>query len=220
MTTIPAAACAFVLLATTLPLSVAAQAETAPQAARQGYVAMLTPLNTSITGLKTDGEARFNFDGDEMIISIKVKDAQPGEVHWQHFHGFTDNHAASCPDASADVNHDGVIDIVETEKAAGTTMVPFDADPAGMDVAHGTYPRAGDGGSYEYESRVSMKALDKAFRKAFTDADLDLDRRVVMIHGVSEATKLPSTVASLGTIPARITLPIACGRIVKAAAPR
>ena len=216
MNTIPTAACALVLLAAVLPMSVTAQEDTAPETARHGYVAMLTPLNTSITGLKAGGEARFNFDGDRMIISIKVKGAQPDKVHWQHFHGFTDNRAATCPDMSADVNHDGVIDIVETEKAAGTTMVPFDADPVAMDVAHGTYPRAGDGGSYEYESIVSIEALDKAFRKAFADADLDLDRRVVMIHGVSEATPLPSTVASLGTIPARVTLPIACGRIVKA----
>ena len=36
-----------------------------------------------------------------------------------------------------------------------------------------------------------------------------------MMHGVPLATKLPSSVASLGTIPAQVTLPIACGKITR-----
>jgi len=35
----------------------------------------------------------------------------------------------------------------------------------------------------------------------------------VYIHGVLPNTKLPASVASLGTIPAQVTLPIACGKI-------
>lgn len=46
---------------------------------------------------------------------------------------------------------------------------------------------------------------------------LDLDHRVVFIHGVLPITQLPASVASLGPIPAHTTLPIACGRIERAA---
>lgn len=97
-------------------------------------------------------------------------------------------------------------------------MVPFDQDPAGMDVPHGNYPKAMADGSYEYRASVSLSALDAAFGKAFGGSKLDLDRRVLMIHGVPAKTALASTVASLGTIPAQTTIPIACGRIERASA--
>ena len=132
------------------------------------------------------------------------------------FHGFKDNQDASCPTQAADANGDGIIDLIETEPTSGTTMVPFDENPAGMDVAHGTYPKASADGMYEYREVVSLVALDAAFGKAFDGKQLDLDRRVVFIHGVPSATKLAASVASLGPIPAQVTLPIACGKIERA----
>jgi hypothetical protein len=57
--------------------------------------------------------------------------------------------------------------------------------------------------------------IERAFGHAFQGQRLDLDRRVFMMHGVSATTKLPATVASLGTIPAQPTPPIACGMLVR-----
>jgi hypothetical protein len=182
-------------------------------ASRSVYVAHLHPVNSKVTGLQTSGEARFSIVGDHLTISLKARGLPPNIVHWQHFHGFADNRAASCPGTAADVNGDGIIDLIETEPAAGTTMVPFTDDPVAMDVAHGTYPKASAAGTYTYRQIVSLKDLTAAFAKAFNDPALDLDRRVVFIHGVVETSKLPATVASLGPIPASVTLPIACGRI-------
>jgi hypothetical protein len=73
------------------------------------------------------------------------------------------------------------------------------------------YPKASANGTYEYRRTVSLKALKAAFAKAFDGAKLDLDRRVVVIHGTPKT--LPASVASLGPIPAQVTLPIACGTI-------
>jgi hypothetical protein len=92
-------------------------------------------------------------------------------------------------------------------------MVPFDNAPAAMDVAHGRYPKASAKGGYQYRQSVSLKALSAAFAKAFDGQRLNLDNRVVLIHGVPDGTKLPATVQSLGPIPAQVTLPIACGKI-------
>lgn len=50
-------------------------------------------------------------------------------------------------------------------------------------------------------------------RLPFPGQQLDLARRVVFIHGLPVDTKLPTSVASLGPIPAQVTLPIACGKI-------
>ncbi len=181
--------------------------------ARTVYVAHLHAMNTGVTGTATTGEARFIVDHGKLTIKITVHGAPPDTVHWQHFHGFKDGRPATCPTAAADANHDGIVDLIETGKASGTTMVPFITHPASMDVAHGTYPKADADGNYTYKETVSLKALDAAFAKAFPGQKLDLAKRVVYIHGVPSTTNLPSSVASLGPIPAQVTLPIACGKI-------
>lgn len=119
--------------------------------------------------------------------------------------------------SAADANHDGVIDLIETGAAAGTTMVPFNADPVRMHVASDTYPKASADGSYNYRKTVSLKAMTAAFAKAFGDPDLALDRRVVFVHGIAPTAALAGSVASLGTIPGQVTLPIACGKIERVA---
>jgi len=122
---------------------------------------------------------------------------------------------SKCPTARDDTNGDGIIDLIETDPVAGTTMVPFHDDPVSMEMVKDTYPAAGTDGSYSYEKTVSLKALKDAFAAKFPGQQLDLDRSVVFLHGVTTSTKLPATVASLDDIPAQVTLPIACGEIKK-----
>ncbi len=177
------------------------------------YVAELHPMNAKVTGSETAGEARFSVEGDTLTISVEAEKLPPGMMHLQHFHGFKDNSVATCPTEAADANRDGVIDLIETEPSSGTTMVPFHDDPVSMEIVRDTYPKASADGIYKYQKTVSVKNLDAAFAKAFGDNELDLDRRVVFIHGILPSTKLPASVASLGTIPAQVTLPIACGEI-------
>jgi hypothetical protein len=179
------------------------------------YVAHLSALNSTVTGSKAVGEARFTINGDSLTIAVNASGLPKDIEHWQHFHGFTDGRQATCPAKAADVNGDGIIDVVETGAAAGTTMVPFTGDPVSMDVPHGTYPRSSAKGTLKYKQTVSLSALQTAFARTFDGQKLDLDRRVVFIHGVPDASKLPASVASLGPIPAQVTLPIACGKITR-----
>jgi hypothetical protein len=204
---------ALTMITCVLPVPARAQTSRTGGPSNAVYVAHLHAMNTTVTRLQTTGEARFTVTGDSLMINITVKGAPPGVTHWQHFHGFTDNHDAVCPTQAADVNRDGIIDLMETTPMSGTTMVPFISDPVSMQVAQGTYPKASAAGTYEYHSVVSLKALDTAFGKAFGGAPLALDRRVVFIHGIAATASLPTSVASLGTIPAQVTLPIACGKI-------
>ncbi len=190
-----------------------ASAAATPGMGDQVYVAHLHPVNAKASGHSTHGIARFTVKGGQLTIVVDVQGAAPDTVHWQHFHGHPDGAQATCPALAADANHDGIVDVTETATASGTTMVPFDTDPVAMDVAHGTYPKADAHGHYHYSVSVPLKALDAAFGKAFPGQSLDLAKRVVYIHGVPSDTKLPATVASLGPIPAQVTLPIACGRI-------
>jgi hypothetical protein len=203
-----------ILGASACAIAVPAVAETA-DANTSGtlYVAHLHPLNTKATGVETSGEARFPISGDTLTIRINAQGLPPGITHLQHFHGFKDGRAASCATQAADTNGDGIVDLIETEPASGTTMVPFTADPVSMEIVTDTYPKASDDGAYQYRKTVSLKSLAAAFANAFGGEKLDLDRRVVYVHGTLPNTKLPPSVASLGTIPPQVTLPIACGEI-------
>ena len=178
------------------------------------YKAELSPLNAKTTGSDASGEATFRISGDRLTIRVTAKGVPPNMEHLQHFHGFAKGDRISrCPTAGDDKNGDGIIDIVETEPVAGTTVVPFDADPVGMSAVNDTFPRAGADGSYSYQKTVSLKALEAAFTKKFAGQRLDFDRRVVFLHGVPPSTELPATAASLDHLPAQLLLPIACGEI-------
>ena len=198
-----------------LPLAFAG-AQAAPHNSRAAttWVAELHALNTKATGMQATGEARFTITGDSLTISVSMRHVPPGMSHLQHFHGFTSSRNATCPTAAADANHDGVIDLIETEPMSGTTMVPFTDDPVSMEIVTDTYPKASAHGTYQYRKTVSLSALEAAFAKAFDGQKLDLDRRVVFVHGVPDPTTLPASAASLGKIPAQVTVPIACGKIV------
>ena len=177
------------------------------------YEAQIQPLNSNVTNLQTSGKARFVIDEDKMHVTIDIKNAPPGIEHWQHFHGFPNEEVAICATKAEDANEDGVIDVVETEMVSGTTMVPFNKFPAEMNIPTDTYPVADDNGSYYYEIEIPLDDLNSAFAEAFGGSGLKLDSRVIYIHGVPSDTNLPETVASIGDIPAHVTLPIACGKI-------
>lgn len=177
------------------------------------YVAHLQPLNAGIAGSQANGEARFTIRGDQLTIRIDAQGLPPGIMHLQHFHGFKDGGDASCPTQSADANSDGIVDLIETEPLSGTTMVPFTTDPASMKILTDTYPTASGEGAYQYQQNVSLRDLETAFANAFDGQKLNLESRVVYIHGIVPGTALPDSVASLGDIPAQVTLPIACGEI-------
>ena len=199
-----------------LPAAASAQKTAPHEESSAVYVARLSAVNTTVTGRPATGEVRFTIKGDSLTIAVSASGLSKDMTHWQHFHGFTDGRQSSCPARSADANGDGIIDVTETAPMAGTTMVPLSSDPVSMDVPHGTYPEASATGTLRYRATVSLSALQEAFAKAFPGQQLDLARRVVFIHGVPPATKLPGTVASLGSIPAQVTLPIACGKIARA----
>lgn len=184
--------------------------------AKEVYKADIKPLNTDKIGTQPNGQATFEVDGDKLTINIKMKGVPPNIEHWEHFHGFPDGKQANCAiQHESDRKHDGYIDLGDTEKNSGTTMVPFNDDPAKMNIPTNTYPKADAKGEYNYTKVVSLKELNKKFGETYKGKKIDLSKRVIYVHGVPTSHELPSSVESLGTIPAHTTLPIACGQIVK-----
>lgn len=176
------------------------------------YAAKIQPMNTDVTGEQTTGQVKLVVNDNTLTAHIIVKNAPANIVHWQHFHGFKTGGEATCPTSAADANGDGIVDLIETHPTSGKTMVPFIKNPASMNIAHGTYPKASAQGNYHYQETIQLDKLERVFHKKF-NSDLSLGSRVIFIHGVPADSNLPSSVASLGPIPAHVTLPIACAEL-------
>ena len=176
------------------------------------YVAEISAINPQLTNSKVSGQAIFIIADGKLKITMVIKGLPPG-MHLGHIHGFISDKAAICPPPDADKNGDGIIDLVETEPYAGTTLIPFNADPVGLKIKSDTYSVADKDGLLTYEMTVPLDKLNAAIKKEYGINKLSLDHRVIFIHGVPEKTSLPNTVKSLPGVPAYITVPIACGEI-------
>lgn len=184
-----------------------------PGEAAERYVAKLVPLNAEQIRTSASGTAELQVTDGKLTVSIDVEGLTPGLMHLQHFHGFPDGKDAACPTSQEDKNGDGYVDLIETEPVAGTTMLPFHAHPATLEIPNDTYPVADKNGVAQYRHSDSVAELEKALQDKFKAPVLDLAKRVIFVHGVASDAKLPESVQSLPGVPAQVTIPVACGKI-------
>ena len=176
-------------------------------AAAEHYVAKLAPLNADKIGTSASGTANLEIVDGKLNVTIDLAGLSPNLMHLQHFHGFIDGKDVTCPTAASDANGDGYIDLVETEPTSGTTMLPFHAHPATLEIANDTYPVADKSGAAHYTHTDDVAALDKAPKEKLKATGLELSKRVIVVHGVPSDAKLPESVKSLPGVPAQVTIP-------------
>lgn len=80
-----------------------------PQA--QAFTVVLTPLNDGPEIRPVHGSAMVKVQDGRLTVEIDAHGLERGIPHPQHIHGKMG--VGSCPDASADENGDGLIDVVE-----------------------------------------------------------------------------------------------------------
>lgn len=177
------------------------------------YVAELRPLNAGVVGRAAEGTATFEVENGQLNLSVQAKGLAPGVMHLQHTHGFPKGGGATCPTAAADANRDGYVDLRETEATAGTTMIPLHGMPQSLEIPADSYPVADAKGEIHYRHSVRLAKLTSALKSKFGVAEPAFGDRVVFLHGTAADAKLPDSVASLPGVPARVTLPVACGAI-------
>lgn len=86
-----------------------------------------------------------------------------------------------------------------------------------MNIPHDGYPVADENGHYEYEIDIPLEKLQAKFKDDFGTENLQLDKRVVYVHGVPKDLELPDTVGGcVMSYDAHTTLPIAAGKIEEA----
>lgn len=179
------------------------------------YLASFTPLNEKIAG-KVSGSLTIHKEGDFLAAHVRVLGAAPKIIHAQNIH-----FGQVCPTEAADLNQDGVVDIMEAHQFTGNTFIPLDGDINSQYSLLGSYPVADDWGAYVY-SQIGSYTLfmqDLAAADEVPDdfivkpavAGFNLQGKVVIIQGVAEDITLPESAESTTDLTANQTLPIACG---------
>ncbi len=179
------------------------------------FRAILSPVNANVSGL-ISGNADITLEGDTFEVRTNLNSA-PNAPHSQHIHIGT-----ACPEPTADTNGDGFVDAREAEAATGKIIIPLDNDLRAQ-TAGGDFP---SGATYSYSESTSFLAMladlklpdddatDSMIKLGLSD-ELDLEGKVVEIHGVPSSVTLPATVQSIDGKDPHETLPIACGVITR-----
>ena len=147
------------------------------------------------------GKATFTIRNGEVVAMVSAEGLESGMIHPQHIHS-----ADKCPPSSADVNHDGYVDVIEGVPFYGPILIPLDSDLGSQ--ATGTFPTAtGIRGILDYVASTPLATLladlnapdpnpaDAVVK--LNGAPLALETRHVVLHGVYAKTPLASSVASL-----------------------
>lgn len=188
------------------------------------YLAVFETLNPQITS-KITGAFTFSreTETDEVVGDVRITNAGAAVLHAQNV-----RIGSRCPTLADDTNADGIIDAKEAEAVYGGIFFPLDGDLSSQSSHDGEFPLGDIYGNYIY-SRVasfthfiqdlrSPESGDGYFRLKEREP-MDLESRVVVVHGVDAAVGLPATVASVGRFANHQSLPIACGVIKKVLMP-
>ena len=182
------------------------------------FKANILPLNSSLTSISS-GQIKIIWDTQMFLSESKVVGSDPGVKHLQFIMS-----SSQCPSDEDDLNHDSVIDINELLTISGNILVPLDSDVSeqlnGMDYG----PISNEIGDFTY--RRSSSRIDFWNDLTLPDPDfydhvgkisendkLELNKRVVVILGVSSEKEIPQTVKSFWDLPVELSIPIGCGKL-------
>lgn len=176
------------------------------------YRAILSSENPTI--VDSSGVAEVIVRGDEIKVNVSMNGTPASMDHAQHIHS-----GSRCPTSGDDTNGDGVISSAEAEKAYGGILIPLD-DKLHDVQEMGQFPMADSQGNYEYSSSGSLEFLSRSLEDQLQGRDLNLDGKVVNIHGsmtdplfpiacgiLMKMDGGPTTGTTTGTPPLPIPLP-------------
>lgn len=182
------------------------------------YEARLNPLNQKLGRYR--GWASVTISDNQFWARVKVDGPQTDDMHAQYVHL-----RGRCPNMGDDENRDGYLDFMEVYAVAGPILLPLDGNLNTQQKGLHEFPRMKRNGYYYYSEACNsqrlmddIKAPDVIIRDMMTKLDGDdlaLDKRVLIIYGVSEKRKLPASVRSFDGYPTHATVPIACGEIIE-----
>ena len=186
------------------------------------YRAQLAQINPLVGGGTASARAEVVIEGDD-IISFQIDGVGLDQVDHPTFL----RTGSSCPTLAADVNADGVVDVVEGQGAYGSVLLPLDANLATQAIEPGTFPFGGvllydesDDFTDVFDAIDGPDANPNDFLTSLAPGEpLALDTRTIVVHGVAAALVNPLPAGSVQGITGSDielpgTVPILCGKLV------
>ena len=178
------------------------------------YRAIIRPLNYSISGWIPNGKMDIRIIEDSFEVKGWMDDSS-NVTHLQNVHFGT-----KCPTAESDSNQDGFVDFNEALKVTRQILIPLDGNLATQLDGERGYPK----GNYAYSQKTSLSALMNdlmardgndldSIGKLKDDEGLNLEGRVILIHGAADNRALPASVSTAPGLSHQASMPIACGVI-------
>jgi hypothetical protein len=181
------------------------------------YYAVLRPITFHSNGFIPYGAATFVLKDDQLQVSTSLDDDQAVN-HRQTLHMGT-----RCPTLADDTNGDTFLDYNEALSVVGPALMPLDNDLNSQAAGADIYPR-GIGMTYNKSASLSKINADlwitdedssDNLTKLPTGTSIGFENRVVLVHGTSNQSTLPSSVAAYRGEASHLSLPVVCGVLGK-----
>ncbi len=191
-----------------LGLTLGAPAAAFAQSGPVTYQATLQPV--PLNGANSaSGSLTLKLDGDVATISEQVSGLAATFMgspypHVQHIHGGA---MGTCPTASADANHDGVISTTEGVPVYGGVLTTLSVTGGTTPASAADIKIAPSGASFSYNRTIT---LDQATLSAIQG-----HTAVIVVHGLNPATAAPAATTKksdlVPSLPLAATSPALCG---------
>ena len=186
------------------------------------YRAALFQVNPQQSMTTASGVVEVILHGEENLVELSLRATGLDGVGHPSFLWSADG----CPSRAADVNDDGIVDVVEGQVAYGGVLLTRDGDITSQTIEAPGFPY---GTAPLYGSTANlldvMDALDgpdpdegDLFVSLVPGEPLELDHRTIVIHGISPQTLVarPHVTGMAGTgIATSATVPILCGTLTR-----
>jgi hypothetical protein len=187
------------------------------------YQADLTALNNSGVA----GKALFFIDQDAQTLTVDIRamGLEPGEMHIQHIHGFTDDTDAKTPGLAQDDDRDGFVELAEGLDTYGPIQLNLTLDPKSASHDHGTeghdhtaeavFPTVGADGLLNYRQTFHFDSDDENAQVIF-DGITPLEAKEIVLHGLTlpEGFGVGTAGEVDGTGGYKLILPVASGELM------
>lgn len=165
---------------------------------------------------EVSGTISIRVEGNLMRFFVTAEGLEPDIMHMQYLQTSATGEPVQCPDASYDVNKDGIIDIEEASpQDRGARIIPLHMGPSTLEMNIDSYPRTNINGQLQFSRTVSMDSLRQAVKQEYGIENLDFSNFTYLIQGVAQGTSLPATTATRGGVDAQQSIPVGCAKLTE-----
>ncbi|MXP66175.1 hypothetical protein E0493_22905, partial [Roseomonas sp. M0104] len=136
---------------------------------------------TALNNSGVDGQALVLLDSAShtLTVHIAAEGLEPGQMHAQHIHGFSDGTDAVSPTLAQDADYDGFVELGEGVNTYGPIQLNLT-----QHAGDASFPMADENGMLSYTETFHFDGSDAA-GQMMLDGLMPLDAKEIVLHGLT-----------------------------------